>query len=287
MCLARDHTQCVRPHALLPEGDVFSVRQLTQLVLPDGSLDTKRGGNETSYRYDGLTLKLRVGYSSPHRYDYYLSHNDLAYKDISVAPAGSAIVGAGVGVGGEPPQRTRTLYDVHGIQLLLSHDGELGHFQLMQLLVALITGVGLLSVAKVATDMMLMYLLPRRAQYRLFVQDLTPDFSPADDEERAVLEQVLRAKRGERSFMQGKRPSEGLRAVMLEPSTTGAYDTPSAPELSPPYRDYPHGMQQYPGSSIVPHCAHAEHGPGASSIMAAHDAETSQGAVDSPSPHVD
>jgi hypothetical protein len=47
------------------------------------------------------------------------------------------------------------------------------------------------SVAEVATDTMLMYAMPKREAYKLFVRDVTPDFAPSTDEDRAVLAQVL------------------------------------------------------------------------------------------------
>ena len=76
------------------------------------------------------------------------------------------------------------------MQLLLSHDGQLGKFDWAQLLLAIVTGIGLFSVAKVAVDMLLKYAMPKREAYRLFVRDLTPDFAPASEEDRAVLEEV-------------------------------------------------------------------------------------------------
>ena len=106
------------------------------------------------------------------------------------------------------------------MQILLSHGGRLGRFSLSQLLLAVITGIGLFSVAKVATDTMLMYAMPKREAYKLFVRDVTPDFSPSTDEERAVLAEVLRAKRGERLLLQGRQlntVSDGLGAPMLGP----------------------------------------------------------------------
>ena len=70
---------------------------------------------------------------------------------------------------------------------------------------------------------MLMYAMPKREAYKLFVRDVTPDFAPSTDEERAVLAQVLRAKRGERLLLQGRQlnaVSDGPGAPMLEPLST-------------------------------------------------------------------
>ena len=60
---------------------MFSLSQLTALA--GASLDANRTG-ETSYRYDGLTLKVRVGYSEPQHYDYYLAINELKTKEVGM-----------------------------------------------------------------------------------------------------------------------------------------------------------------------------------------------------------
>ena len=53
------------------------------------------------------------------------------------------------------------------------------------LILSLISGLAFLSVAKVTADSFLLYLAPRRADYKLFVQATSPDFSPDSDAEVA------------------------------------------------------------------------------------------------------
>jgi hypothetical protein len=98
MCLERDHTRCIDPSALISSGDIFTVAQLLRLA--GASLDAPT--TQTSYRYDGITLKVRVGYSSPQHYDYFVDRNDLEFTDISVAPTPTN-------------STTRMLYDLHGV----------------------------------------------------------------------------------------------------------------------------------------------------------------------------
>ena len=84
---------------MLASGDVFSLNQL--VTLAGTHLDANLTG-ETK-RYAGLTLKVRVGYSEPQHYDYYLSKNDLMTKEVgSGLGLGSGLgsgSGSGLGVG--------------------------------------------------------------------------------------------------------------------------------------------------------------------------------------------
>jgi len=103
---------------MLATGDVFSLDQL--VTLAGTHLDANITGDLTGEtpRYAGLTLKVRVGYSEPQHYDYFLSKNDLMTKEVFVAPDG---------FGTEPTKPgTRTLLELHGVQIILSHGGRLG-----------------------------------------------------------------------------------------------------------------------------------------------------------------
>ena len=44
---------------------------------------------------------------------------------------------------------------------------------------------------------------------------MTPDFSPANEGERIILNQVLKAKKAEVAFLQGKSDAEGPHASMI------------------------------------------------------------------------
>ena len=57
---------------------------------------------------------------------------------------------------------------------------------------------------KVAADSFLLYLAPRRSDYRLFVESTSPDFSPDTEAERQVLEQILKKKRQKQALAYAK-----------------------------------------------------------------------------------
>ena len=52
-------------------------------------------------------------------------------------------------------------------------------------------------------DFFLLYIAPKRADYRLFVEHLTPDFGPDTDAEKRALAKVLARKRMERDELMG------------------------------------------------------------------------------------
>ena len=63
------------------------------------------------------------------------------------------------------------------------------------LMLTLISGLALLSIAKTIADSFVLYISPNRADYRLFVVNSTPDFDPDSPEEKKVLEELLHRKR--------------------------------------------------------------------------------------------
>ena len=123
------------------------------------------------------------------------------------------------------------------MQILLSHGGRLGRFSLSQLLLAVITGIGLFSVAKVATDTMLMYAMPKREAYKLFVRDVTPCADTYAPEApygtyglRAPASCVLYVLEAQGSLPLG--PTHGTCAVRV-PASGGPYVPCGAPQAEP------------------------------------------------------
>ena len=79
----------------------------------------------------------------------------------------------------------------------------------------------LLCFAKMAADFFLLYLAPRKNDYRLFVQSQTPDFDPDGEDERTVLERVLKKKRRKHAQCMGTEDPDpatpAVRGMMTEP----------------------------------------------------------------------
>ena len=54
----------------------------------------------------------------------------------------------------------------------------------------------------------ILYFAPRKKDYRLFVQSHSPDFAPDTENDRLVLERVLKAKRRKHAVLMGQAPPE-------------------------------------------------------------------------------
>ena len=105
--------------------------------------------------------------------------------------------------------------DVHGMQLLFSQEGSFFVFDFPTLMLALISGFALFASAKSLADAFLMYAAPKRADYQLFVQSTTPDFSPDGPVEEAVLQQVLERKRWKQALIMARSGGKEAAAIIL------------------------------------------------------------------------
>jgi hypothetical protein len=111
---------------------------------------------------------------------------------------------------------TRELYDVHGLQIIFEQGGGLSQFDVMTLLLTFVTGIALASVAKTVANAFILYVSPRKDDYRLFVRTTTPDFSPDSDAEAQSLADTLAGKRRkmERRLGQGASVQTGTAPLM-------------------------------------------------------------------------
>ena len=97
----------------------------------------------------------------------------------------------------------RVVNDLHGIQLSFAQSGGARRPDVRTILLTLVSGLVMLSTAKTVADAFLLYVAPRRDDYRLFVEQVTPDFGPDNDAERMLLSKVLARKRAERDELLG------------------------------------------------------------------------------------
>lgn len=111
----------------------------------------------------------------------------------------------------------REYQDLHGINILFTTTGGPTYFDFQTLILTLVAGVALLASVKTLANVCLMYVLPRRADYRLFVQTVTPDFLPDSEHESRVLDDVLRAKRRKRSLLVSTRTETLNEERMTDP----------------------------------------------------------------------
>lgn len=71
----------------------------------------------------------------------------------------------------------RTVYDRHGIQIVVQQSGNIGRFNFAQMLTVLVTSLGLLAVSSTMVNFTAFSLLPMRYIYRQYRQVDSVDFS--------------------------------------------------------------------------------------------------------------
>ena len=206
------------------DGDVISVKDLLMAAglddIDDPMPDPSAPGSNTSTRYDGQTIRIRIVYTG-HRmnalnpnasYAYYVSTNSLAAK-----------VGPYVDDAAETPlapgNRTRSQVELRGLQILFEQEGELLIFDGHTLYISLMAGVALLAVAKSVADFVMLYVSPTSKNYKLFVNTPTPDFVPDNEAERHALDQMLRKKRRKHALVLANTNP------MTEPLDAGSIET--------------------------------------------------------------
>jgi len=70
---------------------------------------------------------------------------------------------------------TYTDYNRHGVRLIFETEGTVGTFDFQTLLINLIAGAALVSLATVAVDLIALYVLPQKTTYREYMLEETPD----------------------------------------------------------------------------------------------------------------
>lgn len=143
----------------------------------DGDYDSE--GEVESYRYAGLVLQVNIYYSNDvhafsgrsYRYHYTVDHiKQEEYKgaEVSYVDGGS----------GE-----RHIYDRHGIRLVFTVTGNVGHFDLPTLFIQLVTCMGLFSAATILVDKSAESCLKERRLFTKYKYENTPVFTEGEIQE--------------------------------------------------------------------------------------------------------
>ena len=177
-------------------GDLFSVDDLLGVIGVSLSDPAAKSVLQT-LRYSGLTVRLSVRYDGATSYSYHAAANEIEAKLQSVDMLN---------------ETTRVVHDTHGLQILFAQGQGFYQLDFRTILLTLVSGLALLSVAKTIADSFLLYIAPRRADYRLFASVTTPDFAPDTTDARKVLEHVIARKRRKHLYVVGRGAgiSEGL-----------------------------------------------------------------------------
>eukprot|EP00128_Syssomonas_multiformis_P006014 Colp12_sorted_trinity150504_noHs@25248 len=153
------------------QTDVVSIADLLRSAGVD-SLDAPGGLNGTqSIRYDGGVFLVVIEYSNTKSFDL----NDIRYT-MRVSQVANSDFKAIENVYSSFPQNA-TEINRHGVRLIILQTGLLGKFDFQTLLINLITGLGLITVASTIVDLVATKIMPERQDYQKAKFDVTEDFS--------------------------------------------------------------------------------------------------------------
>ena len=190
----------------VPGGDLLTMHQLLFVAGLSDTFDEPTpdpdGQTNTSTRYDGQTIRVRIVYTGDRvaytpnaTYAYHVSINDLPAK-MSYTEERPSVNGT----------RRRATVDLHGLQLLFYQEGSLLVFDWVQLRLTIVSALTFLAVATTVANFFMLYLAPRRGKYRLFVQSASPDFAPSNEAERQALDQLIQNKRRKQAIVFAREP---------------------------------------------------------------------------------
>jgi hypothetical protein len=129
----------------------------------------------------------------------------------------------------------RVVNNRHGVQIVFVQDGEIGEFDFQTLLVEANSALGLLVVATILVDMLMLYVLPHRLLYAEYKFQTTPDFSDVRDEEERKEEEERRLAAAKVSAAD----EEGGNETTAKTRLLGAsYQNSAVHPTSPPSADY-------------------------------------------------
>jgi hypothetical protein len=157
-------------------GDTFKLGKLMETARIQ--LDHHFNVDGVTTRMAGTIIEIEIQYSnlqpflssfggSAVRYIYKIQEKKLPYVSREfLAPVQPA----------DYPN-TRTFVIQHGILVVFKVSGQFGFFSIVYLLIMLTTSMALLATAKTLTDVVSIYIHPRRKNYFHLRYDVSPDFS--------------------------------------------------------------------------------------------------------------
>jgi hypothetical protein len=140
------------------------------LILRAANVDLDEIVNGSSWRYSGLVLLFQIFYSNVDSdtstrtvYTYTVTQvKNIPYKGYENIYLNAT---------------SRLLRDRHGIKMVFVQDGSIGRFDFQTMLIQLVSALGLMSVATLVVDMLMLYLMPLRDFYNRYKYQVTEDFS--------------------------------------------------------------------------------------------------------------
>ena len=156
--------------------DTFTLETLTGAGGLD--LDSKSIGNGHSNRYNGAVVIVTITYDNTHKFKGVVGNGtgsnifytySISYLEDATFKTVDAIY--------NPFPNKRVVLNRHGIRIFVVQAGQLGQFDVTQLLPQLTTSLTLLAIASSVVDFFMMYIAPQRETYKQYKYQKTVDMS--------------------------------------------------------------------------------------------------------------
>lgn len=147
-------------------GDIMSIAELLFAVNLD--LDEVHDKDGATARYDGITIIVNINYEmvglSGNQLQYTYEPRMLSQLEYKIEE--SQVVGPGA----------RDVLNRHAIRLIFTQNGQVGAFNLTNLLITLVTALGLLAVSATVTNFFMSYVLHLKDFYKFHRYEVTEDY---------------------------------------------------------------------------------------------------------------
>jgi len=156
-------------------GDIFTLSRLFELAGANLDLDTNM--DHWTTRQAGTVLEVTAYYENMYPWISTFGYRDVRYhykvKELPLPHMSTSTLAA---VQPDDYPETRRYEIRHGVLVWFRVDGEFGVFSLTYLLVMLVTASALLVSATTVTDLIAVYLHPRKDNYFSLKYECSPDF---------------------------------------------------------------------------------------------------------------
>ena len=158
------------------EQDIFPLRTLLEAA--DVDLDAIANDDDETFRWDGIVLVVKISYTNKDK--FFAPAKRIKYSIEPTRIAGSSFKAEIPREVNEPGKRTYE--NRHGIRILFSQSGTIGHFSFQAALVNLVSALALIAVATSVVDLLMLKVLPMKEEYNKAKFEKTKDFSDVRDE---------------------------------------------------------------------------------------------------------
>mmetsp|Transcript_54608 Transcript_54608/g.130298 ORF Transcript_54608/g.130298 Transcript_54608/m.130298 type:complete len:506 (-) Transcript_54608:70-1587(-) len=180
--LAVDDPHDVTPKVIsIPTGDVLSVRTL--LAMAGRSLDDiwyTEDGDPQSIRLRGTIIVVHIRYHNMVPWTIFYAQDPPEY---TIEVVGRPVYKFKHSYVSSETSTERTLTVAYGIQIIVQQSGDVRVFNAVHGLVIVTAALGLLAMANTFTNMLAMYVLPRKDEYKSAMFEETEDFHGPPEKE--------------------------------------------------------------------------------------------------------